>query len=118
MQGHRSHLVQAKKCHLRWQADLDTRAVRIFPRAQSLFEGRSNDDNQTAGIGEHLATDPSVDWNVHKPKFPELPADEPLVLEEHRGGHDEDNSDNTPSSTPCGPSLAIVPVLPHISWHT
>jgi len=59
MQGQRSHLAQAKKCHERWQGDLD--AVRNLP--QGLFEGRSNDDDQTARMGEHPAkySKPSVD---------------------------------------------------------
>jgi hypothetical protein len=95
LQGQRSHLAQAKKCHERWQGDLDT--GHILP--QGLFEGRSNDNNQIAGIlGEHPATysEPSVDWNVDKPNCPEPPADEPLGLEEHEG--DEDNSESTPPS--------------------
>ena len=53
MQGLRSHLSQAKRCHARWLADLD--AMRIPP--QSLFKSRSNDDNQIAEMGEHPATE-------------------------------------------------------------
>jgi hypothetical protein len=52
MQGQRSHLAQAKKCHERWRADLDN--MRIIP---NLFEGSDQDDNQTAGIGGCPATD-------------------------------------------------------------
>ena len=47
MQGQRSHLSQARKCHARWQADVDT--MLVLP--QNPFEGHSN-DGQTAGIGE------------------------------------------------------------------
>jgi hypothetical protein len=77
--------------------------MRILP--ENLFEGRSNNNSQTAGIGECPATDrdSTVDWNVDKPNFPELPADEPSVLEGRGEGseecrHDEDNSESTPSS--------------------
>src|SRR6267154_4630881 len=40
MQGQRSHVAQARKCHERWQADLDT--MLILP--PNLFEGRSGDN--------------------------------------------------------------------------
>ena len=93
MQGQRSHLAQAKKCHQRWQVDLDT--VCILPRAPSLFKGDSNDDNETAGIGEYPATETQA--RTDKPNFPELPADEPPVLVEHGEGYDKDNHENTPS---------------------
>lgn len=53
MQGQRSHLAQARKCHAKWQADLET-SIR---RPQNLFEGYSNDDNLTAEIGKYPAID-------------------------------------------------------------
>jgi len=97
IQGQRSHLAQAKRCHERWQADLDT--VHIPP--QDLFEGCSDDDH-TPGIGEQPATDrdPDVDLNVDKPSFPELPGDEPLVIEEQgeECHHNKDDNDSTPLS--------------------
>jgi len=39
-----------------------------------------------------------VDRSVDKPNFPELPADEPLILEEHReeGHRNENESENIP----------------------
>jgi hypothetical protein len=43
-----------------------------------------------------------MDWNVDNPNFPELPADEPPVVEEHREDleyhYNEDDSESTPSS--------------------
>ncbi len=48
MQGWRSHLAQVKKCRQKWVADLD----KMCFHPQNLFKGRSNDDNQTAGMGE------------------------------------------------------------------
>jgi hypothetical protein len=97
MQGQRSHLAQAKKCHKRWQADLNT--THILP--QNLSEGHSKDNDQTAGIGERPATDRDLnaDWHVDKPNFPELPVDEALVLDEGQEEcrHDEDDSESTPS---------------------
>jgi hypothetical protein len=85
IQGQRSHLAQAKRCHEKWRADLDTLHI------------PSHDDNdQTAGIGEH----PAMDWNADAPYIPE-PDDEPPVLEEHAGeNQDEDHDDGNPSSKP------------------
>jgi hypothetical protein len=97
-QGHRSHLAQARKCHVRWQADLDT--MRILPK--NMFE-TCNDYIQTAEIRECPSTDgdPNMDQNVDKNDFSELPADEPPVLEERREEcqHDEDYSESTPPET-------------------
>lgn len=99
MQGQRSHLAQAKKCHERWQVDLDT--MRILPQPENLFEDGSNDDNhwQTAGIGERPVTS-NVDWDVDISNSPELPPDEAVVLEdsEEESRRDEDDSESTPSS--------------------
>jgi len=86
MQGLRSHLAQAKKCHLKWQADLHILRV----PSHSI-----NDGNATATIEEH----PIIDWNVDAPQNPE-PVDEPHVQEEHEENQDEDHSKETPSATP------------------
>lgn len=57
MQGQRSHLTQAKKCHKKWQADLN--ALQIPP--DNSFEGSNDADDQPAELGEHLATRRSLD---------------------------------------------------------
>jgi hypothetical protein len=101
MQGHRSHLAQAKKCHKRWQADLNTMCIPIPP--QNLLDSHSEDDNETAETGERLGTnrDSSVDWNVDT-RFPEPLDNEALVLEESEDEdecrRDENNSESLPSS--------------------
>lgn len=72
MQGLRSHLSQARKCHERWRADLDAMRIQVEP--EDLFDAFNDDNNHAAGI----------------------PADEPN-LEDHGEGHgrDEDDSDVT-----------------------
>jgi hypothetical protein len=65
MQGHRSHLAQAKKCHKMWQEDLDA----MQSRSRDLPESHGDDNNQTVGVGECPATDSGSikrDWNVNK----------------------------------------------------
>jgi hypothetical protein len=105
MQGQRSHLAQAKKCHEGWQADLDTLCIPSSSNLEFHNKSSSNNNDQTAGegLGEQPATDISVldiDWNADAPHFAEPPApDETPVLEEHgKKQHCDDLEENTQSN--------------------
>jgi hypothetical protein len=67
MQGQRSHLAQAKKCHERWQEDLNIMRV----QTQNLSENHSNDVNHSVGIGGCRATvsDSNADQDANTQVF-------------------------------------------------
>ena len=79
MQGQRSHLAQAKKCHERWQADLEKMVI----PSHNTLKGHSPRDNDDwpVGIGQDSATN-DVLRNANFPDCPEPPAN---VFEERRG---------------------------------
>ena len=89
MQGQRSHLAQAKKCHNKWQADLDTLQIASQNNAR-----RAN--NEGAPAEDHPAID-----EPDGPYVPE-PADEAPVLEEqrHQSEHSDHDAGGAPSSKP------------------
>lgn len=79
MQGQRSHLTQAKKCHDKWRADLDS--YHMAPN--SSFEGCSDGNNQSIGLGERQKV-LNVDRNVDTFYLPGPLPDELPNPEEHQ----------------------------------
>jgi hypothetical protein len=92
MQGQRSHLAQAKKCHEKWQADLDTLHI-------PSSKGCRDDEDPTEGVDDVLNADhrrnadgPYIPEPADDPYIPELPADETPVLEERHQDEDHPSS--------------------------
>lgn len=81
MQGHRSHLTQAKRCHEKWQTNLDTMPI---PSHLIRAPHRGHDGDQTAG-GEPIDDDLNV--ATDDPYFP----DGPTVEERQPPSHIDDD---------------------------
>ena len=65
MQGQRSHLAQAKKCHMRWWADLNI--IRIPSRHRDLSKIHDNDWSVASEGGcRAIVNDSNVDWDINK----------------------------------------------------